>query len=46
MKPNIQLRYCEYKKQKELGDKIKKHFEKMFTLDGQRELEMRVLCNL
>jgi hypothetical protein len=30
----LQLRYREYKKPKELGDKIKPDFEKMVKLDG------------
>jgi len=42
----MQLRYREYKKPKELWDKIKADFEKMVKLDGQHELEKLVLCNL
>jgi hypothetical protein len=46
MEPTMQLRYREYKKPKELWDKIKADFEKMVKLDGQHELEKLVLCNL
>jgi len=46
MEPTMQLRYREYKKPKELWDKIKADFEKMVKLDGQHVLEKLVLCNL
>jgi len=46
MEPTMQLRYRQYKKPKELWDKIKADFEKMVKLDGQHELEKLVLCNL
>jgi len=46
MEPTMQLRYREYKKPKELWDKIKADFETMVKLDGQHELEKLVLCNL
>jgi hypothetical protein len=46
MEPTMQLRYREYKKPKELWDKIKADFEKMVKLNGQHELEKLVLCNL
>jgi len=46
MEPTMQLRYREYKKPKELWDKIKADFEKMVKLDGQHELEKLALCDL
>jgi len=46
MEPTMQLRYREYKKPKELWDKIKADCDKMVKLDGQHKLEKLVLCNL
>jgi len=42
----MQLQYPEYKKPKELWDKITVDFEKMVKLDGQHELEKLIFCNL
>jgi len=44
--PTMQLRHQDYKKPKELWDKIKADFQEMVKLDGQHKLEQRVLCKL
>jgi len=42
----MQLRSREYKKPKELRDKIKADFEIMVKLDGPHKLEWLVFCSL
>jgi len=46
MEQTMQLRYREYKKPKELLNKIKAGVEKMVKLDGQHEREKLVLCTV